>query len=85
LDNLKITNVFFGEESEIPLIVIRKFADKTKAMEFFAEVKRRESDFVSEGTQYDLFMITQNNYKELLKSKSVEPYKAFFSKSYGQN
>ncbi len=85
LDNLKITNVFFGEESEIPLIVIRKFADKTKAMEFCNEVKRREGEFVAEGTAYDFFVITQNNYKELLKSKSVEPYKTFFGKNYGQN
>jgi tetratricopeptide (TPR) repeat protein len=85
LDNLKITNVFFGEDSEIPLIVVRKFADKTKGMEFINETRRHEDEFIPPTIQYTMFIITQNNYKELLKSKSVDAYKAFYDKNYGQN
>ena len=84
-DNLKISNVFFGEESEIPLIVIRKFENKEKSLEFFADIRRHEDDFVPKNTSYEAFPITQNNYKELLKSKDVNTYRTFFNKNYGQN
>ena len=84
-DNLKISNVFFGEESEIPLIVIRKFENKEKSLNFFADIRRHEDDFIPKGTTYEAFPITQNNYKELLKSKNINMYRTFFTKNYGQN
>ena len=84
-DNLKISNVFFGEESEIPLIVIRKFENKSKSLDFFADIRRHEDDFVPKATTYEAFPITQNNYKELLKSKDVNTYRTFFGKYYNQN
>ena len=33
---------------------------------------------MSEKTNFELFAISQNNYKELLKDKSFAVYKAFF-------
>jgi tetratricopeptide (TPR) repeat protein len=84
-DNLKISNVFFGEESEIPLIVIRKFENREKSLGFFADIRRHEDDFIPKNTSYEAFPITQNNYKELLKSKDVNTYRTFFNKNYGQN
>ena len=84
-DNLKISNVFFGEESEIPLIVIRKFENKSKSLDFFADIRRHEDDFIPKATIYEAFPITQNNYKELLKSKDVNTYRTFFGKYYSQN
>ena len=84
-DNLKISNVFFGEESEIPMIVVRKFENKDKSLGFFADIRRHEDDFIPKGTTYEAFPITQNNYKELLKSKNINMYRTFFTKHYGQN
>jgi hypothetical protein len=65
--------------------VIRKFSDKAKSMDFINEVRRHEADFITTETSFDLYTITQNNYKELLKSKDANLYKIFYNKYYLQN
>jgi tetratricopeptide (TPR) repeat protein len=82
--NLKISNVFIGTNSEIPTMVIRKFDDRAKAMKYYFHVDGVRDVYLPEGVQYDVFAITQNNYKELLRDKSAEKYAAFFDFIYKQ-
>jgi tetratricopeptide (TPR) repeat protein len=82
--NLKISNVFIGTNSEIPTMVIRKFDDRAKAMKYYFHVEGAPDVYLPEGVQYDIFAITQNNYKELLRDKSAEKYAAFFDFIYKQ-
>jgi tetratricopeptide (TPR) repeat protein len=83
--NLKISNVFFGNDSEIPMLVIRKFEDKAEAMKYYNQADLVRDAFMTEKTNFELFAISQNNYKELLKDKSFAVYKAFFEFAYKGN
>jgi tetratricopeptide (TPR) repeat protein len=80
--NLKISNVFFGADSEIPMLVIRKFEDKAAAMKYYTHVDSVRDAFMTEATPFEVFAISQNNYKELLRDKSFTVYKAFFDFAY---
>lgn len=83
--NLKISNVFFGAASDIPMLVIRKFEDRAEAMKYYYHVEEVRDAFMPGKTPFDVFAISQNNYKELLKDKSTEVYKAFFEYAYKGN
>lgn len=83
--NLKISNVFFGDASDIPMLVIRKFEDRAEAMKYYYHVEEVKDAFMPEKMPFEVFAISQNNYKELLKDKTTDVYKAFFEYSYKGN
>ena len=81
LDKLRISNIYLGSGDEkIPLIVVRRFKDKVKAMEYYDGWEKNKKDY-AEG-DYNLYPVTQGNYREILKSKSVDGYDAFFEENY---
>lgn len=80
--NLKISNVFFGENSEIPMLVIRKFDDKADGLKYTNHVNQVRDAFMTEKANFDVFAISQSNYKELLKDKSTDKYKVFYNATY---
>ncbi len=84
LDALKVSNVFLGSDTETPLIVIRKFDTKEAAMRYFDGVTKNAKDFLPKKEQYELFAVTQNNYREVLKAKNLEEYRTFFEKNYSK-
>lgn len=81
LDKLRISNIYLGGgDGKIPLIVVRRFKDKAKAMEYYDGWEKNKKDY-AEGN-YNLYPVTQGNYREILKSKSVDGYDAFFEENY---
>ena len=82
LDKLRISNIYLGGgEDKIPLIVVRRFKDKAKAMEYYDGVEKNKGDFVA-GEGYKVYPVTQNNYRQILKSKSLAGYESFFDENY---
>ncbi len=83
---LRMNNIYLGEgEGKKPVIAIRRFNDKKEAMEYFDTARKNRKDFLDEGKyKYDVLPISQDNYRELLKSKTLEDYKAFFEKNYSK-
>ena len=82
LDKLRISNIYLGGgEEKIPLIVVRRFKDKAKAMEYYDGVEKNKGDFVA-GEGYKVYPVTQNNYRQILKSKSLAGYESFFKDNY---
>ncbi|RMG84691.1 MAG: hypothetical protein D6714_07355 [Bacteroidetes bacterium] len=82
LDRLRISNIYLGNlENKIPIIVIRRFKDMNKAMDYFDSVQKNADDFLP-GMKYRIFPVTQNNYRQILRSKSLEGYQAFFEANY---
>ncbi|MBK9015125.1 MAG: tetratricopeptide repeat protein [Saprospiraceae bacterium] len=81
---LRMNNIYLGEgESKKPVIAIRRYTDKKDAMEYYNTVQKNKKDFLDESKyQYDVFPISQDNYRELLKSKTLDDYRAFFEKNY---
>jgi tetratricopeptide (TPR) repeat protein len=82
LDKLRISNIYLGGgEEKIPLIVVRRFKNKAKAMEYYDGIEKNKGDFVA-GNGYKVYPVTQNNYRQILKSKTLAGYDSFFEENY---
>jgi tetratricopeptide (TPR) repeat protein len=83
LDKLRISNVYLGESNDVPVLVLRRFKDKEAAMSYYDGVVKNGADFINPGeVPFQIFPITQSNYREVLRNRSVEGYGAFFQESY---
>jgi hypothetical protein len=83
LQKLRMNNIYLGDaDSRIPLIAIRRFKDKNEAMDYYQGIKKNAKDFIDPKLEYQLFAISQDNYRELLKAKNVEEYRLFFDQNY---
>ena len=83
LDNLKITSITLNQESKATLILIRRFKDKAKALDYIDGAVKNPKDFV-DGNElaYDIFAVTQRNYREIIKQKSINNYREWYSTNY---
>ena len=83
LDRIRISNVYLGEKNNVPVLVLRRFKNKDKAMEYYEGIQKNSSDFIDTATNsFQIFPITQSNYREVLRNRTVEGYGAFFQKNY---
>lgn len=85
LDRLRISNIFLGQQAKdrVPLLVLRRFKDSKTAMDYYNGVQLNEKDFVDgKKMPYEVLPITQNNYRQVLKDKTVENYRIFFQANY---
>jgi len=85
LEQLRISNIFLGTDTNTPIIVIRKFDTKDQAMRYFNEVKDK-ADFLGEGKgkkyNKEFFAVTQENYRRILKNRTLDGYREFFQENY---
>lgn len=52
-------------------------------MDYYDGIMKNKKDFLDEKVfEYELLAVGQNNYRELLKSKNLEDYQAFFQLNY---
>ncbi len=85
LDRLRISNLFLGMEadSRVPILVLRRFNDKNEAMRYYQGVEAKRDEFLGDlDVGFQVLPITQNNYREVLKERSVENYQVFFREYY---
>ncbi len=83
LDKLKITDIYLNVEDKSKVVLVRKFRNKDKAMSYVDGTKKNSKDFVNDKeVSYDIFAISQKNYREVIKEKSVVNYRAFYEKYY---
>ena len=84
LDKLRISNLYLGSNDgeRFPLLVIRKFDNKEAAMKYYLAAKRNQKDFIDNKVEYAVFPMSQNNYREILRSKSLDGYSEFFNTYY---
>ena len=87
LDRLRISNIYLGRDanSRLPILVLRRFKDREEAMKYYTGIQLNQQDFLDESTGYEIFPITQNNYRQILKDKSVDNYRIFFQANYIDN
>ena len=83
-ESMRVSNIYLGKSAEdrVPIIVIRRFKGKDEAMKYYDGVKKNEKDFLGIDFKYQLYPITQNNYRTILKERSMEGYDEFFKASY---
>lgn len=82
LDKLRIANVYLGADTSTPILVIRRFKNKGLAMGYYDGVLKNSQDFLPSSAEYEIYPITQYNYRQVLKNKELETYKAFFEENY---
>jgi len=85
LEQLRMSNIYLGTDTNVPIVVIRKFDTKAQAMLYLNEVKDKK-DFLGETDKKkynkEFFAVTQENYRRILKNKTLDGYRAFFEENY---
>ena len=85
-DNLKISNIYLNQENKARIILIRSFDDKEKSMKYYEGVQKNKELFITNPEiGYDIFAVTQKNYREVIKQKSINNYRVFFEQKYKGN
>lgn len=79
LAKLRISPVSLGDQ---PMVVIRRFKSQEKAMTYYNGITKNAESFLPAGVEYEIYPITQNNYRTVLKSKSLAGYREFFEENY---
>ncbi|NND88644.1 MAG: tetratricopeptide repeat protein, partial [Flavobacteriaceae bacterium] len=82
LDKLRIAPVYIGTNRDAPVLVVRRFKSKALAMDYFDGVSKNQAAFLPDGTDFEVYPITQYNYRQVLKTKDLEGYKVFFKENY---
>lgn len=79
-DALNVSSMFFSTESETPVLVVRKFKDKAVALKYTEGVAKNGQDYLK-GV-YEVFAISQDNYREVIRQKGVDAYRKFYDQNY---
>ena len=82
LDKLKITSVHLNRDEKTEIVLVRKFRNKERADLYFKSISAKSDEYLTEDVQHEFFVITQRNYRELLKQKSPVGYMHFFDQNY---
>ncbi len=84
-EQLRISNIFLGTDTNTPIIVIRKFDTKEQVMRYYKEVKTQKEFLGETGKKTynkEMFAVTQENYRRILKNKTLDRYREFFEENY---
>ncbi len=81
-ENLRISNIYLTPEGQerIPVIVIRRYENAEKAMEYYKATLLNRNDFIKD--KFEIYPITQTNYQQVIRNRSLGSYKDFFTASY---
>ncbi len=82
LESLKMVSVEINIEQGISAILIRKFDDKNAAMKYFKAAQENRAEYIPGFQEYDIYPISQNNYREVLNLRSIKEYQEFFKNNY---
>ncbi len=83
LDQLTTQTIPLDQDNKVSLILVRKFDDKQKAMDYYQTIDEKDKEFIKKkGYSFEFFVINQNNYREVVKSRSVNEYRIFFEEEY---
>lgn len=82
LSGLRISNHFLNTETNTPLILIRSFNNKTQAMRYLTDANSLSEEFLPENALFEIYPITQRNYREVLRDRNTHSYRVFFDNHY---
>jgi len=86
LDQLSTQISPLSPDDNIRLILVRTFDDKSKAMDYYDVIDEKDKEFIkTKGYSFDFFVINQNNYREVVKARSINEYRIFFEDNYLKN
>lgn len=81
LDKLRLSNIFLGSNVEKPILVIRKFKNKD-LVKTYVDAASEGENYGPEGMKYTVYAVSQSNYRQILRAKSLDGYDAFYQEHY---
>jgi len=85
LDRLRMSNIYFDTKGKDQVILLRKFDSADSAMKYYNEVSDASANYIDRKFDFELYAVSQKNYREVIKERSINNYKAFFTKTYLKN
>lgn len=83
LDKIRPASIYVGKENKTPVIVLRRWKDRNAAMRYYDGIQKNKSEFIKDGgAQFEVMPISQNNYRQIIRARSVDGYKEFFDSNY---
>ncbi len=65
------------------IVLVRRFENREKAMEYYNEVIKSKEEFISgEIAGYTVYPITQRNYRKMIIERTDARYRVWFEKNY---
>lgn len=84
-DRLQQSDISLNRELNTHLILIRKYTNEAKAMDYWETVQKNEAKFITNEVNFEVYPVTQGNYREIIKQKSINAYRAYFETEYLEN
>lgn len=81
-DNLKMASLVFDPSKNHSLVLIRSFTTKDKAMDYYKTALRNTKEFLPAKAVFEIYPITQKNYREVIRARTLSGYKEFFENNY---
>lgn len=80
---LQISDIFLNRDEGTQIILIRKFKNMKESMDYFDTVEKNKSEYIKgEEIAYDIYPVTQRNYRKIISERSVSKYRVFFENNY---
>ncbi len=81
-ERIRISNVYLGKKNNTPVLVLRRFKNVEKVMNYYNAIEKNKKEFIDNDIDYTVFPISQSNYRSILKAKSLSGYADFFEEHY---
>ncbi|MFM2269393.1 MAG: hypothetical protein RL757_2834 [Bacteroidota bacterium] len=81
LDDIKITNIYLGENVDVPVVMLRSFKNKAAALAYIKSTSLNERDFLAKKS-FEIYAVSQKNYAEVLRQRKLDDYKKFYELNY---
>ncbi len=83
LDKLQLGESGLNREKNTDVILIRRFKNKEKAMDYYEKVNKSLDEFITdEDTRFAVYPISQRNYRKMIVERGDARYRVFFRKYY---
>lgn len=84
LDKITITNLAVGDDEKTRklLVILRRFENKGAAMKYYDGVMKNRSQFMDASMNYEILPISMDNYRSVLRDKTLDGYAEFFEANY---
>lgn len=80
---LQLSDIFLNRDEGSQIILVRKFKNSDEAMDYYDTVEKNKDAFIDEKVAaYEVFPITQRNYRKVVGERSASKYRVFFEKNY---
>ncbi len=78
-DRLQMGDASLNIELNSQIILIRKFENENKALDYYRRTKKDAEEFSGKANYtYDVLVISQANYRKMLSERTSTTYRAFF-------